>query len=198
MHNPNISVGVCSPCVWTIAECRAAGRTLQGQLEILNKDEPFSPSGSLFLHLLHWTVRQMLSKFPSRFNDCCYSFLFSLSIAFPNVRWLSTTFTPSILVVGGWGGDFGLGRVWYSQIFLLIAYDFIVPLNVFRFFSLQIVSLLDSNFWALAAKIDSIFALLLIMDPYLDCSLLVLKNNYEWPRHNENSCLHNSAKQIIF
>ena len=89
------------------------------------------------------------------------------------------------------GEDFGLGRIRYSQIFLLIAYDFIVPLNVFRFFSLQIVSLLDSNFWALAAKIDSIFALLLIMGPYLACSLLVLKNNYEWPRQNENSCLHN-------
>lgn len=96
-----------------------------------------------------------------------------------------------ILVVVEGGEDFGLGRIRYSQIFLLIAYDFIVPLNVFRFFSLQIVSLLDSNFWALAAKIDSIFALLLIMGPYLACSLLVLKNNYEWPRQNENSCLHN-------
>lgn len=79
---------------------------------------------------------------------------------------------------------FKFGKVWYSQIFLLIAYDFTVSLNVYRFFSLQIVSLLNSNFWDLAAKIDSIFALFSVVVQYLACYLLGLKNNYDCPRQN--------------
>lgn len=129
------------------------------------------------------------------FKFCFFSFL-DLKIATirsyvyyqvpsQNVGWFSKIdFSSNKFEISDWGEEcFGLGKVWYPQIFLLIAHDSSVPLNVYRFFSsLQIVSLLDSNFWDLAAKIDSTFALFPVTALCLACYLLRLQNNYDRPR----------------
>lgn len=113
--------------------------------------------------------------------------------------WLSKLyFSSNKFETSDWEEEcFGLGKVWYSQIFLLIDHDSSVPLTIYRFSFLQIVSLLDSNFWDLAAKIDSIFALFPVIVLCLACYLLHLQNNYDRPRQNTDLFLY-SCKRDCF
>lgn len=66
-------------------------------------DRPLNFSESLFLYYVGW-LHYIFSRFSPRFKDCYNSFLYSLSIALRNVRWLSITFISSNnfeILVGG-------------------------------------------------------------------------------------------------
>lgn len=149
MYYPDFQCRLITPCVWT-GRSPGRGRWKQswtGMNLLALRGLSSSITSSSYTQCYSFS-------FTSVFKDCHNSFLYSLSIALPNVSWLSTTFISSNnFEILEWqrGGLW----TWQGLIFtiLLIAYDFTVPLNVNRFFSLQIVSLLDSNFWAVAARL---------------------------------------------
>lgn len=99
---------------------------------------------SLWAILCFWVSSYVLSRandlngFQFFFLDLKIAIILSsvyYQLPLQNVGWLSKIyFSSNKFETSGWGEEhFGLGKVWYSQIFLLIAHDSSVPLNVYRF-----------------------------------------------------------------